>query len=55
VLIVELSFAAQFNQYLRTQIDLPRGRTQVFARSGGKSLGVSEVQSKVASLQEVLA
>jgi 2-oxoglutarate ferredoxin oxidoreductase subunit alpha len=55
VLIVELSFSSQFQQYLRTQIDLPRGRTHTLARSGGKSLGVSEVKTKVASLQEVLA
>ena len=55
VLIVELSFSSQFQQFLRTQIDLPRGRTHTLARSGGKSLGVTEVQTKVASLQEVLA
>jgi 2-oxoglutarate ferredoxin oxidoreductase subunit alpha len=55
ILIVELSYGAQFHQYLRTQIDLPRGRTHLLSRSGGKNLGPSEIQSKVASLQEVVA
>jgi len=55
IVIVELSFGAQFHQYLRTQVDLPRGRTHILSRSGGKSLGATEVQSKLATLQEVLA
>jgi len=54
ILVIELSYSAQFHQYLRSQIDLPRGKTEVFARSGGKALSVSEVV-EAASLQEVLA
>jgi 2-oxoglutarate ferredoxin oxidoreductase subunit alpha len=50
ILIVELSYSEQFRQYLRTQLDLPRGKTQVLARSGGKSLGVSEVLVAVRQL-----
>ncbi|MFZ2493613.1 MAG: 2-oxoacid:acceptor oxidoreductase subunit alpha [Thermoanaerobaculia bacterium] len=42
LLVVELSFAQQFYKYLRTEIDLPRG-TNVYARSGGKNLTVTEV------------
>jgi 2-oxoglutarate/2-oxoacid ferredoxin oxidoreductase subunit alpha len=53
ILVIELSHSAQFHQYLRSQIDLPRGKTTVFARSGGKSLSVSEVVAQ--ALQEVLA
>lgn len=53
VLVVELSHSAQFHQYLRSQIDLPRGRTKVLARSGGKALSVSEVLIEAA--EEVLA
>ena len=53
ILIIELSHSEQFHQYLRSQIDLPRGKTTVFARSGGKSLSVSEVVAQ--ALQEVLA
>ncbi len=62
VIVTELSFAGQFYRYLRTAVDLPRGRTHVFARSGGKSLGVSEIVDQVRSvvarsekLEEVLA
>jgi len=61
VLVIELSFAKQFYQYLRTQVDLPKSRTEVYARSGGKSLSVSEVASEVRRLltvgkvEEVLA
>ncbi|HVS33071.1 MAG TPA: 2-oxoacid:acceptor oxidoreductase subunit alpha [Thermoanaerobaculia bacterium] len=47
LLVVELSYSAQFYQYLRTQIDLPKS-THVFARSGGKSLGVHEIIEQVA-------
>jgi 2-oxoglutarate/2-oxoacid ferredoxin oxidoreductase subunit alpha len=42
LLVIELSHSAQFYQYLRTQVDLPK-KTRVYARSGGKSLGVSEI------------
>lgn len=43
ILVVELSYSAQFHHYLRAEVDLPRGRTHVFARSGGKTLSVREV------------
>jgi 2-oxoglutarate ferredoxin oxidoreductase subunit alpha len=55
ILIVELSFAEQFHRYLRTLVDLPRGRTRVMARSGGKSLSVSEVIEVAAVLEGVTA
>jgi 2-oxoglutarate/2-oxoacid ferredoxin oxidoreductase subunit alpha len=55
LLVIELSHSAQFHQYLRSQIDLPRGKTQVYARSGGKALTVSEVINRVNALQEVHA
>jgi 2-oxoglutarate ferredoxin oxidoreductase subunit alpha len=65
ILVVELSFAAQFHHYLRSQVDLPRGRTHVLARSGGKTLSVSEViaaaepllraSALVNAIEEVLA
>ena len=47
LLVVELSYSAMFHQYLRTEIDLPRSRTRVYARSGGKALGVTEVVEEV--------
>ena len=50
VLVIELSYSAQFHQYLRSQIDLPRSKTSVFARSGGKPLSVSEVIGAVKQL-----
>ena len=61
VLVIELSFAAQFHQYLRTKIDLPRNKTKVHARSGGRSLSVTEIIAEAArllltaKLEEVLA
>lgn len=61
ILVVELSHSAQFHQYLRTRVDLPRGHTHVFARSGGRSLAVTEVIAEAArllptaKLEEVLA
>jgi len=57
ILIVELSYSEQFRQYLRSQIDLPRTKTHVLARSGGKSLAVSEVLDTVRQLlgAEVIA
>jgi len=61
-LVLELSHSAQFHQFLRTEIDLPRARTRVFARSGGKALTVTEVIDEVrraiagaGKLEEVLA
>ena len=47
LLVIELSYGAQFHKYLRTEIDLPRDRTHVYARSGGKNLTVSEVIDEV--------
>ena len=47
LLVIELSFAAQFYKYLRSELDLPRDRTHLFARSGGKNLTVTEVVEQV--------
>jgi 2-oxoglutarate ferredoxin oxidoreductase subunit alpha len=55
ILVIDLSYAAQFHQYLRSQIDLPRAKTSVFSRSGGKSLAVSEVISTVRHLLDAEA
>ena len=43
ILVVELSFAGQFAKYLRAEVDLPRGKTDLYARSGGKNMTVTEV------------
>src|SRR6266550_1473910 len=48
VLVIELSHAAQFHQFLRTRVDLPRAKTKVYARSGGRSLSVTEIIKEVA-------
>jgi len=60
LLVVEVSYAAQFTQHLRTQVDVPRARTTVHSRSGGKTLTASEVETELRRLltnvpQEVLA
>ncbi|HYU23929.1 MAG TPA: hypothetical protein VEO74_01905 [Thermoanaerobaculia bacterium] len=61
VLVIELSHAAQFHQFLRTKVDLPRAKTKVYARSGGRSLSVTEIIAEAArllptaKLEEVLA
>jgi pyruvate/2-oxoacid:ferredoxin oxidoreductase alpha subunit len=47
LLIVELSYTAQFYKYLRTFLSLPEGRTHVFKRSGGKNLTVAEVNREI--------
>ena len=47
VLVVEISYSAQFYKYLRTFLDLPQERTRVFKRSGGKNLTVSEVDEQI--------
>lgn len=52
VLVVELSFAAQFYKYLRTFIDLPKGRTHLYKRSGVKHLSVSEVEYEIRKVLE---
>ncbi|MGE5412971.1 MAG: 2-oxoacid:acceptor oxidoreductase subunit alpha [Syntrophomonadaceae bacterium] len=58
LLIVELSYTAQFYKYLRTFLDLPADRTHVFKRSGGKDLTAAEVTEQIMrvrarSVQEV--
>ncbi len=50
LLIVELSYTAQFYKYLRTFLDLPQGRTHVFKRSGGKDLTADEVLEEISKL-----
>jgi 2-oxoglutarate ferredoxin oxidoreductase subunit alpha len=47
ILVVELSYTAQFYKYLRTFLTLPEGRTHVFKRSGGKDLAVAEVTREI--------
>ena len=46
VIVVELSFSAQFYKYLKTFLDLPEN-TFVFKRSGGKNLTVSEIETRI--------
>jgi len=46
VLVIEVSFAAQFAKYLRTITTLPED-TIVFKRSGGKNLSISEVDDQI--------
>lgn len=57
LVVMELSYSKQFYNYLRTQVDLPKNRTHVYARSGGSALRVSEVieQVKRYALAEVTA
>lgn len=62
ILVAELSYSAQLYHYIRTQVDLPRAKTRVFARSGGRSLGINEIFEQVKAtlaqpkqLEEVLA
>jgi 2-oxoglutarate ferredoxin oxidoreductase subunit alpha len=50
IVVTELSFSKQFHQYLRSLVDLPRAKTHVFARSGGKALGVNEIIDQVRSV-----
>jgi pyruvate/2-oxoacid:ferredoxin oxidoreductase alpha subunit len=51
ILVVELSYTAQFYKYLRTFLDLPAGRTHVFKRSGGRDLSAAEVTEQIAKLR----
>ena len=46
LLVIELSYTAQFYKYLRTFMDLP-ANTRVFKRSGGKELTVAEVLAEI--------
>ena len=55
IVVVELSFGAQFHRYLRSIVDLPRETTHVLARSGGKPLSAPEVVEAAGILQEVTA
>jgi len=47
LLVLEISFAAQFYKYLRTFLTLPDDRTILFKRSGGKNLTVGEVNDEI--------
>ena len=53
VVVIELSYSAQFYKYLRTFLDLPEARTFVFKRSGGKNLTVGEVEDKIQKVLEM--
>jgi 2-oxoglutarate ferredoxin oxidoreductase subunit alpha len=53
VIVVELSYSAQFYKYLRTFLELPEGHTYVYKRSGGKNLTVGEVEDKVQKVLEM--
>jgi 2-oxoglutarate ferredoxin oxidoreductase subunit alpha len=46
VLVIEISYAAQFYKYLRTFTTLPDD-TIIFKRSGGKNLAISEVDDQI--------
>ncbi len=50
VLIVELSYSAQFEKYLRGFVDFPRERTHVYKRSGGKNLTAAEIETELQRL-----
>ena len=54
ILVIELSHSAQFHHYLRTLVDLPRDRTRVYARSGGRALSVEEVMREVHALNTIV-
>lgn len=45
LLVIELSFAKQFYRYLKSELTLPRD-INVYARSGGKNLTISEVMTE---------
>jgi 2-oxoglutarate ferredoxin oxidoreductase subunit alpha len=53
VIVVELSYSAQFYKYLRTFLELPDGHTYVYKRSGGKNLTVGEVEDKIRKVLEM--
>lgn len=52
LLVVELSYTAQFYTYLRTFADLPKGRTHLYSRSGVKNLTVTEVEEQIRKVFE---
>ena len=49
LVFLEVNFVGQLYHYLRTLVDLPAD-TRVFARSGGMTLSVTEVKSRVESV-----
>lgn len=55
VVILEISFAAQFYKYLRTFVHLPEDRLTLFKRSGGKNLSVAEVNAEIKRAREARA
>src|SRR6266496_4070141 len=55
LLIVEISYTAQFYKYLRTFLSLPEGRTHVYKRSGGKNLTVAEVAAEIEKVRAAAA
>jgi len=55
IVVMELSYSEQFFRYLRAYVDLPRGRTSVYKRSGGKALTAGEIETYLLSLEEVTA
>ncbi|HVO51654.1 MAG TPA: 2-oxoacid:acceptor oxidoreductase subunit alpha, partial [Thermoanaerobaculia bacterium] len=46
ILVIEISYAAQFYKYLQTFTTLPSD-TKIFKRSGGKNLTISEVDDQI--------
>lgn len=55
VLLVEISYAAQFYKYLRTFMDFPRDLIRLYKRSGGWNLTVSEVDKEIVAVFEEVA
>ena len=51
LLVVELSYTAQFYRYLRSFLDLPKD-TRVYKRSGGKPLATREVEEAMSRILE---
>lgn len=47
IIVLELSYSAQFYKYLRTFLELPEERVLLKKRSGGAFLGVAEVESAI--------
>lgn len=55
LLFIELNYGAQFYTYVRSLIDLPKGRTHVFNRSGGRHLSVAEVENEIRKVYKSVA
>ncbi len=47
IVVVELSYSAQFYKYLRTFLSLPERDTHIYKRSGGKNLTVAEIEEQI--------